>query len=85
MRINISDEPNSDDMIAALGFDKGVDNGIDFDNINEYAEFIIEVFRALKIDIPAYNNQSVHTINIVDYWRKLLIGKAKIYKNKYFF
>ena len=83
MRINISDEPNSDDMIDALGFDKGVDNGINFDNINEYAEFIIKVFRALKIDIPAYNNQSVHTINIVDYWRKLLMDKAKIYKNKY--
>ena len=83
MRINISEEPNSDDMIAALGFDKGVDNGVDFDNINEYAEFIIEVFRVLKIDISAYNNQSVHTINIVDYWRKLLMGKAKIYRNKY--
>ena len=83
MRTNISDEPRADDMLVALGFEIGFDVGVDYANINEYAEFVIGVFRALNIDLPAYNNQSVHTINIVDYWRKMLVEKAKNYKNRY--
>ena len=83
MRINIPEEPLASEMIKALDLEEDIDEGVDFDNLNCYPEFLIKVFRGLGIDLDAYNNQSVHTISITDHWRKLLIEKTKVYKNRY--
>ena len=80
---NVTEILSSDVIIKELQLDDIHENCINYEKLEEYAPFIINLFKKLQIDIIDYNRISSIDIDVSEYWYKLLNEKLEKYKSKY--
>ena len=85
LKTNVLDEDNVVDIKKRLDAPFDIDDGIDFENINNIsnAETIINIFKYFGIDISSYNSIQINEIHLKDYWLSQIKQFSINYRQKY--